>query len=316
MRSPKISICLPCLNTYEYIEERIRSIQKQSEQDYEVVVADSYSTDGTWERLLEWASIDPRVSLKQVPKGLYQAWNDCLARAKGRWIYFATSDDTMVPWALQKLLHYGEKSGCDIVTSADWMIDQNDNDISIPRSRLGSLLRGSMKNNAFVEINCLREFNYGIIIGSPTVSITQMLIRRHVFERHGMFPIVYGSIGDYYWQMHAIQHCRICRIAERLGAWRVHAKQATSSDRGKLEVARITVIKALAAIQYGKWKASTKIAFGFAIGRIQPESRLELRGVAYAVATATAYCPKKFTRIWQWMVSGSTILLNMKPFQL
>jgi hypothetical protein len=312
--SPVVSVCLPSLNTAKYISERIASIKRQNLEQYEVIVADSFSTDGTWEALCEWARMDSRVHLKQLPKGLYESWNDCIQRSRGKWIYIATSDDTMIPEALDILVRTGERSGCDIVTSQEWRIDANGDKILPSQSHLIDLFQFSRRTKSSNAINTEKEINYGLIVGSPTVSITQMLINRDVFTTIGLFSNAYGSYGDYHWQLKALCNCTWAKAEREIGAWRVHAKQATSSDSGKLAIARTNAIKALAAIEYCNWKASTRIAFGFAIGRFLPGSRLELKGSTYAVATATAYCPERFIRIWQWMIAVFTVLLNIKIF--
>lgn len=79
------------------------SIMAQTLTDWELIVCDSYSDDGTWEYIGRYAD-DPRVRMHRVPRaGLYAGWNECLRRATGDFIYIATADDTMSPDCLEKL---------------------------------------------------------------------------------------------------------------------------------------------------------------------------------------------------------------------
>lgn len=80
------------------------SILAQTLEEWELIVCDSFSDDGTWEYLQQFKD-DPRVRLYQVPKeGLYAGWNECLKRCRGEYVYIATADDTMAPACLEKMV--------------------------------------------------------------------------------------------------------------------------------------------------------------------------------------------------------------------
>ena len=102
--APKVSVCVPCLNSRPFIAERLETILCQTVEDWELIVCDSYSDDGTWEALREFAG-DERISLHQVPRqGLYAGWNECLTRARGEYVYIAPVDDTCAPDFLEKMV--------------------------------------------------------------------------------------------------------------------------------------------------------------------------------------------------------------------
>ncbi len=107
---PLVSICLPNLNNRRFLEPRMESIMAQTMADWELIVCDSYSDDGAWEYFQAFAG-DQRVQLHQVPReGIYAGWNECLRRACGKYVYIATSDDTMAPECLEKLSAALEKA--------------------------------------------------------------------------------------------------------------------------------------------------------------------------------------------------------------
>lgn len=82
----------------------MESILSQTLTDWELIVCDSYSDDGTWEYFQQFKT-DPRVRLYQVPReGLYAGWNECLRRVTGEYVYIATADDTCKAECLQKLV--------------------------------------------------------------------------------------------------------------------------------------------------------------------------------------------------------------------
>src|SRR5437868_3511535 len=105
MTAPAISILLPCLNARQFLEERIRSICAQTFQDWEAIVLDSHSTDGSWEFFESIARRDPRFRLYRVRReGLYAALNRGIELATGEFLHIATCDDTMFPDFLARML--------------------------------------------------------------------------------------------------------------------------------------------------------------------------------------------------------------------
>src|SRR5438132_13902087 len=98
MGALKISILLPCLNARPYLEPRIDSLLAQVYIDWEAIVLDSGSTDGSWEFFKSIASADPRFQLHRIPReGVYAALNRGIPLATGEFLHFATCDATMAP---------------------------------------------------------------------------------------------------------------------------------------------------------------------------------------------------------------------------
>jgi glycosyltransferase involved in cell wall biosynthesis len=235
---PCISICLPCLNTASYLPERIQSLRQQSLTEFQVLVLDSYSDDGSWEMLKTWAKEDKRVGLKQGPRGLYSSWNNCLRECRGSWVYIATSDDSMSPDCLEVLYTAAQKNpAAQIITSLPWVTDARGNTIEQPSERRGRWLSG----RPFESDNWLQpelELSWGLIVGTPSLSVTQMLIKREVFDKEGYFPEDCGSFGDYLWQMRLHRKSKWFHVGRRLGTWRKHDRQASPQDGRKYSNAR------------------------------------------------------------------------------
>src|SRR5262249_47880344 len=104
-RAPKVSILLPCLNARRFLEPRIKSLLTQTCSDWEAIVLDSHSSDGSWEFFQSVASQDLRFQLRQIPEeGLYAALNRGLELVSGEFLHIATCDDTMSPRFLDAML--------------------------------------------------------------------------------------------------------------------------------------------------------------------------------------------------------------------
>ncbi|HXQ02300.1 MAG TPA: glycosyltransferase family 2 protein, partial [Candidatus Udaeobacter sp.] len=105
MVRPLVSILLPSLNACQFLDERIESLLTQSFSNWEAIVLDSHSSDGSWEFFKSIASTDSRFKLYQVPRdGLYAALNRGMQLARGEFLHIATCDDTMAPEFLTDML--------------------------------------------------------------------------------------------------------------------------------------------------------------------------------------------------------------------
>ena len=112
---PKVSIIVPIYNVIPYLKECLDSILVQTFSDFELILVDDGSTDGS-ERLADsYALSDPRVKVVYKENGgLSSARNAGLDLACGEYIYFVDSDDYIEPDTLEKTVPYMD-SGYDMV---------------------------------------------------------------------------------------------------------------------------------------------------------------------------------------------------------
>ena len=99
-----ISIIIPLYNKEKIIERTLRSVLSQDYDDYEVVIVDDGSTDGSVEivnNLLNQLNLRDKVQLLSQPNGgPSKARNTGVKAAKGEWIVFLDADDELLPGAL------------------------------------------------------------------------------------------------------------------------------------------------------------------------------------------------------------------------
>ena len=100
-----LSVIVPVYNTEEYLEECIKSILMQSFKDFELIIVNDGSTDGSSAIINKYAATDSRiVVIDTVNKGVSNARNLGLQAAKGTYVGFVDSDDTIEPDMYQKLI--------------------------------------------------------------------------------------------------------------------------------------------------------------------------------------------------------------------
>src|SRR6516164_1649055 len=119
MTTPLVSIITPAYNSADYIGETIASVRAQTFTDFELIVADDGSTDGTPDVVRTAAAGDPRVVLTETPHGgAAVARNTALHVARGRFIALLDSDDVWMPDYLSAQLSIAERCpGGGVVTA-------------------------------------------------------------------------------------------------------------------------------------------------------------------------------------------------------
>jgi hypothetical protein len=235
MNVPRISVCLPNLNNRPFLEERLASVFDQTFTDWELVIYDNHSDDGAWELFQQAARNDSRIRIAQAErKGMYANWNNCVAAARGDYVYIATSDDNMAPDCLEKLAEaLDQNPQCDVAHCKLRMFDAEGNEMSSEWWDHCSLFARSSGDLLWCSHVRLAPFDGMLHLLGDTVyiSITQLLIRRSLFEKIGMFENRWGSLGDFNWNMRAGLVANTVHVPDTWGGWRQHAGQATAAAR-------------------------------------------------------------------------------------
>ncbi|HEY9637579.1 MAG TPA: glycosyltransferase family A protein [Coleofasciculaceae cyanobacterium] len=100
---PKVSIITPLYNKITYVVDTIQSVLSQTYSDWEMLIVDNGSTDGSWEKAQ--AIQDSRIHFLQSPKqGPGATRNYGLSLAQGEWVQFLDADDLLEPDHLKQQL--------------------------------------------------------------------------------------------------------------------------------------------------------------------------------------------------------------------
>lgn len=108
---PLVSVAIVTYNQKEFLRECIDSVLQQEYQNYEIVVADDASTDGTRELLLEYKEKhNDRIILvlSDVNEGVTTNSNRAYFACKGKYVAMMAGDDLMLPGKIRKQVEYLE----------------------------------------------------------------------------------------------------------------------------------------------------------------------------------------------------------------
>lgn len=110
-----VSVVIPVYNVAPYIDECLDSVVKQSYGDWECILVDDGSTDGSAEKCDDWTARESRVRVEhQSNMGVSAARNRGMDLAQGEYLVFIDSDDRVGETYLQKLV---DAPKADIVVS-------------------------------------------------------------------------------------------------------------------------------------------------------------------------------------------------------
>jgi len=98
-----VSVCIPAYRAERFIAATIESVLAQTTDDWELVVADDASPDGTFEVAARYAG-DPRIRVERNPANLGPVgnWNHVVAQARGTYVKLLCSDDLLYPTCLAR----------------------------------------------------------------------------------------------------------------------------------------------------------------------------------------------------------------------
>jgi len=235
---PSVTIILPNLNHLQWLPERVATIKNQTFEDWECLIIDGYSTDGSVEFFNDLTKADTRFRLYQFPPaGVYDAWNKGIELAKGDYIYIATSDDTMSPQFLSVMIDALDRhSDCNVAHCCLTIIDELGNPLKNQWKNWDKIkFYGNLINEEHVRV---APFDGLMHAGWSTVytSITQLLIRKPLFDQIGLFSTNFGNIADYEWGVRVGFSSNVVHVPMYIATWRKHPSQLTSGKEYRQSV--------------------------------------------------------------------------------
>jgi glycosyltransferase involved in cell wall biosynthesis len=217
---------MPAYNVEPYVGDAIRSALAQTWADFELIVVDDGSRDGTAEIVKAMAREDPRIQfLQQANRGLAGARNSAMRAARGEFFALLDSDDLWEPEFLaEQLAVLRDRPDVDIVTGNGWCLGG---------AKHGQLARPYPDPRPVPELLS--------IIGDEWSVFIMSVVRRRVYTAIGPFDEEMRSNEDYdFWLRAAVSGFTFARNDRPLGHYRIRTDSLSASDvrmlRGILHV--------------------------------------------------------------------------------
>lgn len=214
-----ISVIIPVYNCEKYIIDAIESVKQQSYKDYEIIVVDDGSTDGTLKLIRGITDITLICKLNGGPAS---ALNAGIKEAGGEWIKWLSADDMLTPYALQILIDHA------IYKDAIYYTDYIRYDV---RKESKTFWQEPKRNELTQHERNEELFKYFYGNGSTS------LIHRSVFDKCGWFDESLPHSEDYeFWLRCCILYdIKMIHIPEFTLIYRIHPDQLTNKVGGRLD---------------------------------------------------------------------------------
>ena len=212
---PSISVVMPVYNAAPYLGEAIESILAQTLREFEFVIVNDGSTDGSGEILRSFALQDTRIRLiEQANSGIVGALNRGLVESRGEFIARMDADDKAMPDRfLRQAVFLAEHPSVVAVGSAIRIVDSS-----------GTSIADRMPPMAHADIERELLLGDGLAQCHPT-----MMIRRTAVETVGFYSKDYEWVEDVALFLSLARIGQLANIPEVLLCYRRHSASVNAN---------------------------------------------------------------------------------------
>ncbi|PWN56302.1 glycosyltransferase family 2 protein [Abyssibacter profundi] len=179
---PTVSVIMAARNADQTVAEALESVRSQTLADWELIVVDDHSTDGTARVVRHAAESDPRIQLLNmaVQSGPGAARNVALAAAQGRWVAVLDADDRYHPERLERMVSAAEALDADAYADNLYLDGGPHQEMAGPLAFDADMLErlGKLDLDRFLESDRPRN-------GVSSFGYIKPIMRREFLHRHG-----------------------------------------------------------------------------------------------------------------------------------
>lgn len=156
---PLVSVIMPSFNVEGFIAESIESVLRQTYGNWELIITDDCSSDNTPNIVQAYCQKEPRIDFITAKQhsGIAGTRNQCLERAKGRFVAFLDNDDLWYPEKLEKQVRFMLEKGYAFCYSAYELMKED----GTPKGKI-------IKTAGIINYN---RYLRNTIIGSGTIML-------------------------------------------------------------------------------------------------------------------------------------------------
>ena len=220
----KISVVMPLYNAEKFLELSVQSVLQQTFKDFELILVDDCSTDGTLAVAENFD--DARITILRNEKNLGTPGatrNVGLDAAQGEYVYFMDDDDVLLERGLEILVDAAEKNSADAVNASKWYESQNLDASSADEIKLDLQRMQSSAVSADLQTRIYQEFLRGGMHIAPWL----FLYRREFLLANGIkFPA--EAAEDVFFNFDVICATgKIVKVDEPFYIWRAYTDSTT-----------------------------------------------------------------------------------------
>lgn len=233
----EISLIIPVYNVLEWLDPCLDSVVHQTFSDFEILLIDDGSTDGSHTKCQEWAEKDPRIRLiTKENEGPSKARNLGIQKANGDYLAFLDADDWVDPRYLEKMYRRAQETNADMVECDVYRVN-SETDVKTYR-----VCSGYMGRDYTLE----EHMKYGY------TAMWKCLFHKKLFTEYGIsFPDCHSEARALYPLLLALSN-RVENVHEALYYYRIFRKGSlTAQPRPVHEAENAIGIQALDLLLQG-----------------------------------------------------------------
>ena len=246
---PTVSVIIPNYNHAPFLKQRIESVLNQSFQDFEMILIDDCSTDGSRE-IIESYRNNPHVShivYNDSNSGsAFLQWNKGIELAKGDWIWVAESDDYAEPTFLEHLLREATKTSDSVLVYAStWWVDEHGNKLwDTPDSDQVNLYSGQ---------DFIRK---KLATRNSIANVSECLFRRDSYHPDETYRYEHMRFcGDWFFYVLLAGQGSVVEVCQPLSYYRQHGSNISE----EAEHRGLTFLEGIDVLEYMKQHYALKI---------------------------------------------------------
>ena len=253
-KSPKISIIVVSYNQSSYIEECLNSLLAQTYKNWELIVADDFSSDNSvtiFDNWLENNNINAKKNYHTQNKGFCTTLNECLDLAMGEYVKFLAADDYLHPTYFDKIIHRFS------ILDDDYRLVFSDSFVVNSQSKITS--------STFITNVIPTGYVYDKLLTYNFIpALTATVPRKTFLELGKLDPDI--MIEDWEYWLRISRKYKVDYINESLAYYRMHSNNISKNSK-KMIVASWQIL-----MKYASEKSHQKIINRFATQRFYDKS--------------------------------------------
>lgn len=212
MKPVVVSVIMAAYNSERFIGAAIESILRQTYQEFELLIIEDGSTDGTLAVIQSYTDKRIRVLINDKNRGTLYSMRHGVSEARGEYIAVLDSDDVAEPERLRKQV----------------AILRRKPEVLLCATKVKNLVNGKAEKRQYLPIKNARQLRFSLLFGDDMTVHSSIMFRKKELQEKGIQYETYDYCHDYHLIMCVGLLSPIYVIDEELGFYRIHSRQKTN----------------------------------------------------------------------------------------
>lgn len=238
--TPQISVIFTSYNHHEFLRQALDGLISQTFTNFELIIVDDCSTDGSQEILRGYAERDSRIKLNllQENTGSYvHSTNLGAGMASAPYIIFEQCDDYAEPTQLEKLYRASQENpDVGVIYSSSRMVDAKGRDLGNDYDCRSRCFKNRCVGNTLIPARQMGEF---FLHSCVIPNLSAALIKRELFEKFNGLSAKYLVLADWDFWFKMTTECDFYYLREPLNNFRQHSTTIRKSVKMKRQIGEL-----------------------------------------------------------------------------